>query len=63
MKTYNWDHLDNEDLNDEITLSEWGIKEVIKDSDLSSKAKDDLINQYLEKLKSLYNEKRKRANS
>jgi hypothetical protein len=63
MKTYNWDHLDNEDLNDEITISEWGIKEVIKDSDLSSKVKDDLINQYLEKLKSLYNEKQKRANS
>jgi hypothetical protein len=60
MKQFDWSSLDNDDLLDEIEWTEKCIDFVLNGK-LVSTDKQNTVNQYLEKLKSLYDEKRKRG--
>lgn len=57
----NWNHLDNVELRDEITLVHLLIKRTNLNSELTSRVKEIIVNQCLDKLKSLYDEQRKRG--
>jgi hypothetical protein len=61
MKKWFWEHLDNEELIDEITLSKSVINEALIDKSLTDKNRQAVVDYYLDKLKSLYNEQRKRG--
>jgi hypothetical protein len=59
MKYKNWAHLNNEELLDEIEYSKAFLNHVLEGR-LKVNNKEDAVNEYLDKLKSLYDEKRKR---
>lgn len=59
MKKYDWSHLDDEELLEEIQYRESFLQRVFGTS-FTETHKQKLINDYLEILKSLYDEKRKR---
>lgn len=61
MRKWNWEDYTNEDIKDEITLVNLGLEDVISDDDLTIRQKQKLIDEYLDKLNSLYNEQRKRG--
>jgi hypothetical protein len=61
MEKWFWDDLDAEELSDEISLAKGVIEEALTDATLSDKKRQAVIDYYLEKLKSLYNEQRKRG--
>ena len=60
MKKQDWSPLDDEELLDEIRYQKSFLKKVV-DSNYSESVKEKLTNEYLEILKSLYNEKRRRG--
>ena len=60
MKKPTWEHLDDEEIEDEINLSHLGIERILE-STYSAHTKERVINEYLEKLKTLYDEQRKRG--
>lgn len=57
----NWQHLDNTELKDEITLIRLVIEQIDGNPKLTIQQKEIIINQCLDKLKSLYDEQRKRS--
>ncbi len=57
----NWNHLDNTELKDEITLIRLVIQQTDENPKLTIQQKEIIINQCLDKLKSLYDEQRKRG--
>jgi hypothetical protein len=59
MKNISWTHLNNEELLDEIEYCKAFLNHVLEGR-LKVNNKDDAVNEYLDKLKSLYDEKRKR---
>ena len=61
MKKYNWEDYTDEDIRDEITLTLLVMKEAPKDKRLTEKGIQNLIDECLEQLNSLYNEQRKRG--
>ena len=61
MNAWFWEDLDNEELRDEISLSEGVINEALVDMTLTDKNRQAVVDYYLDKLKSLYNEQRKRG--
>lgn len=64
MSNFNWSHLDDEDLKDEITLTILVIEDLKQSITLQNKIKSEkTIDLFLDKLKSLYDEKRKRNNA
>ena len=60
MKKWDWDYYTNEDIKDEITLIRKGLESVNSNEKLTEKQIQILFDEYLDKLKSLYNEQRKR---
>lgn len=60
MRKWDWDNYNNEDIKDEITLIRKGLESVNSNEKLTEKQKQRLFDEYLDKLKSLYNEQRKR---
>jgi hypothetical protein len=60
MRDKKWLHLNDEELLDEIDYNESFLSHVVSGR-LIVANKADAINEYLDKLKSLYNEKRKRG--
>jgi hypothetical protein len=60
MRDKKWAHLNDEELLDEIDYTETLLNHVVSER-LKVSNKADAINEYLDKLKSLYNEKRKRG--
>lgn len=60
MRKWDWDNYTNEDIKDEITLIRKGLESVNSNEKLTQKQKQRLFDEYLDKLKSLYNEQRKR---
>lgn len=60
MRKWDWDNYTNEDIKDEITLIRKGLKSVNSNVKLTEKQKQRLFDEYLDNLKSLYNEQRKR---
>ena len=60
MRKWDWDNYTNEDIKDEITLIRKGLESVNSNEKLTEKQKQRLFDEYLDKLKSLYNEQRKR---
>lgn len=60
MRKWDWDNYTNEDIKDEITLIRKGLESVNSNEKLAEKQKQRLFDEYLDKLKSLYNEQRKR---
>ena len=60
MRKWDWDNYNNEDIKDEITLIRKGLESVNSNQKLTEKQKQRLFDEYLDKLKSLYNEQRKR---
>ena len=61
MEKWFWEDFDAEELEDEITLAKGVIDDAQKDDSLSNKKRQVVIDYYLEKLKSLYDEQRKRS--
>ena len=61
MNAWFWEDLDNEELRDEISLSKGVINEALVDMTLTDKNRQAVVDYYLDKLKSLYNEQRKRG--
>ncbi len=61
MEKWFWEDFDAEELEDEITLAKGVIDDAQKDDSLSNKKRQAVIDYYLEKLKSLYDEQRKRS--
>lgn len=61
MRKWDWDNYTNEDIKDEITLIRKGLESVNSNQKLTEKQKQRLFDEYLDKLKSLYNEQRKRS--
>ena len=59
MKKYDWSHLDDDELLGEIQYRISFLRQV-RSSNYSETQKQKLENEYLEILKSLYDEKRKR---
>ena len=59
MKNISWTHLNNEELLDEIEYYKAFLNHVLEGR-LKVNNKEDAMNEYLDKLKSLYDEKRKR---
>lgn len=60
MRKWDWDNYTNEDIKDEITLIRKGLESVNSNVKLTEKQKQRLFDEYLDNLKSLYNEQRKR---
>ena len=60
MRKWDWDNYTNEDIKDEITLIRKGLESVNSNEKLAEKQKQRLFDEYLDNLKSLYNEQRKR---
>jgi hypothetical protein len=58
---WNWSLLNNEDLDDEITLLQKVIENTLSDNSKTEIKKEIIVNQCLEKLKSIYDEQRKRG--
>jgi hypothetical protein len=56
-----WEDFDAEELEDEITLAKGVIDDALNDNSLSNKRRQAVTDYYLEKLKSLYDEQRKRS--
>ena len=64
MSNFNWSHLDDEDLKDEITLTILIIEDLRQNITRQNKIESEkTIDLFLDKLKSLYDEKRKRNNA
>ena len=64
MSNFNWSHLDDEDLKDEITLTILIIEDLRQNITIQNKIESEkTIDLFLDKLKSLYDEKRKRNNA
>jgi hypothetical protein len=61
MEKWFWEDFDAEELNDEIALAKGVIEDALKDKSLSDKTRQAVMDYYLDKLKSLYNEQRKRG--
>jgi hypothetical protein len=61
MEKWFWEDFDAEELNDEIALAKGVIEDALKDKSLSDKTRQAVMDYYLDKLKSLYNEQRKRS--
>lgn len=61
MEKWDWEDLDAEELADEITLAKGVIEDTLKDASLSNTTRQVVTDYYLDKLKSLYNEQRKRG--
>jgi hypothetical protein len=61
MKKWFWEDFDAEELEDEITLAKGVIDDALNDNSLSNKRRQAMMDYYLEKLKSLYDEQRKRS--
>lgn len=61
MEKWFWDDLDAEELGDEISLAKGVIDDALNDGSLSDKKRQAVIDYFLEKLKSLYNEQGKRS--
>jgi hypothetical protein len=61
MEKWFWEDFDAEELNDEIALAKGVIEDALKDKSLSDKTRQSVMDYYLDKLKSLYNEQRKRS--
>jgi hypothetical protein len=61
MEKWFWDDFDAEELEDEITLAKGVIDDALKDNSLSNKRRQAVMDYYLDKLKSLYDEQRKRS--
>ena len=61
MDKWFWDDLDAEELEDEASLAKGVIEDALEDASLSDKKRQEVTDYYLEKLKSLYNEQRKRS--
>jgi predicted DNA-binding protein YlxM (UPF0122 family) len=61
MEKWFWEDFDAEELNDEIALAKGVIEDALKDKSLSDKTRQTVMDYYLDKLKSLYNEQRKRS--
>ena len=61
MEKWYWEDLDAEELTDEITLAKGVIEEALKDVSLSNTTRQAITDYYLDKLKSLYNEQKKRG--
>jgi hypothetical protein len=61
MKKWFWENFDAEELEDEITLAKSVIDDALNDNSLSNKRRQAVMDYYLEKLKSLYDEQRKRS--
>jgi hypothetical protein len=64
MSNFKWSHLDDEDLKDEITLTILIIEDLKQNITARNKIESEkTIDLFLDKLKSLYDEKRKRNNA
>jgi hypothetical protein len=64
MSSFNWSNLDDEDLKDEITLTILIIEDLKQNVTVRNKIESEkTIDLFLDKLKSLYDEKRKRNNA
>jgi hypothetical protein len=64
MSNFDWSHLDDEDLKDEITLTILIIEDLKQNETVRNKTESEkTIDLFLDKLKSLYDEKRKRNNA
>jgi hypothetical protein len=61
MNKWFWEDFDAEELEDEITLAKGVIDDALNDNSLSNKRRQAVTDYYLEKLKSLYDEQRKRS--
>ena len=61
MEKWDWEDLDAEEIADEITLAKGVIEAALKDASLSITTRQAVTDYYLDKLKSLYNEQRKRS--
>jgi hypothetical protein len=60
MKKYDWSDYTDEDIKDEINLIFEGM-DFVKKRDISEVNKQSIVDEYLDKLNTLYNEQRKRG--
>jgi hypothetical protein len=60
MKEYNWEDYTDEDIKEEISFIHYGMNK-LPERPISEIHRQKIADEYLDKLKSLYNEQRKRS--